>query len=62
MLKVRFNKERETKNTVLYREQNEPPYIGALYVQKHALKTMTTGAAGYPETLLVTISDGSTAS
>jgi hypothetical protein len=38
MLKVTFDRERETKNTVRYQErEEEPPVIGTLCVQKFAL-------------------------
>lgn len=48
-----FVRERETKNTVRFAEQeNEegPPVIGTVYIQKYALKRL-----GSPEKLLLTI-------
>ncbi len=58
MLKVTFDRERETKNTVRYqeREAEEPPVIGTLYVQKFALKRL-----GDPAVLALTLEAGGAA-
>jgi len=55
MLKLMFDLERETKNTVRFAERgsDEPPVIGTLYVQKHALKSL-----GEPAVLVVTLEAG----
>lgn len=52
-IKVRFDFEKETKNTRKFEEQPEPgnaPVIGTLYVQKHVLHGL-----GNPERLTITI-------
>jgi hypothetical protein len=52
-LKLSFNLERETKNTIRYAEDvtNKPPAIGTLYVQKWLL------GQDPPQRLTITISD-----
>lgn len=54
MLKITFEKEKETKNTIRFSEKVEdsPPVIGTLYVQKWALKQI-----GNPESIEVTINE-----
>lgn len=51
MERIRFKKEKETKNTVRYIEETDgkPPIIGTLYVQKWFLGKTP------PETITVTI-------
>ena len=53
-IRLRFKRERETKNTVRFEEEasesSEPPVIGTLYLQKWALKRL-----GEPEALMVTV-------
>ena len=40
-IKTDFVQDRETKNTVKFDEQSaEAPIIGALYIQKHALRKL----------------------
>lgn len=54
-IQVWFEKEKETRNTIKFREavtEGEPEVIGSLYVQKHALKEL-----GYPTRLKVTVED-----
>ena len=50
-LTIIFTYEKETKNTVRFKEDNDPPYVGALYVQKWAFKD------GVPSTLKVTVEE-----
>ena len=53
MFELIFKLEKETKNTVRFQEAERPdgpPVVGALYLQKYALKQM-----GSPDTLAVTI-------
>ena len=52
MLKITFDRERETKNTVIYQERgrDDPPAVGTLYVQKFAVRRL-----GDPAVLEVTI-------
>lgn len=48
-MKIRFVKERETKNTHRFQEmieENETAVVGTLYVQKSALEEL-----GFPENL-----------
>jgi hypothetical protein len=53
MLTLTFSRDRETKNTILFREDGpDTPAIGPLYVQKHALAKL-----GNPEKLAVVIGD-----
>ena len=53
ILEVKFTKERETKNTVRYQEQEEEGFkIGTLYIQKSAL------GSNPPSQIEVTITDG----
>jgi hypothetical protein len=42
MLELRFQRERETKNTVRLEEQvtDAPPVVGTLYLQKYALNRL----------------------
>lgn len=48
---ITFDKERDTKNTVRFQEQNDQaPVIGTLYVQKWALNQL-----GNPQTIQLTI-------
>jgi hypothetical protein len=50
---VRFQKDRDTKNTVRYAEiveEGDPAVVGTLYLQKHAVKALDN-----PESLVVTI-------
>jgi hypothetical protein len=54
-----FKRERETKNTVRFDEQQPEggaPSIGALYLQKHAARDL-----GDPEQLSVTVAAGESA-
>jgi len=50
---VGMKMEKATKNTIKYEEQNgdNPPMIGTLYVQKHAIQE----GGVYPETITVTV-------
>ena len=52
-----FEIERETKNTVRYREVEgeEPAKVGTIYVQKWALRKLNGGA--YPQKIRVTIDE-----
>ncbi len=53
MIELKFVKEKDTKNTIRFAEQERddgPPVVGTLYIQKYALKQL-----GNPETLTVTI-------
>ena len=53
-IRLRFKRERETKNTVRFEEEasesGEPPVIGTLYLQKWALKRL-----GEPDVVAVTV-------
>lgn len=53
-IKLMFAKERVTKNTIRFVEQNETDetIVGTLYIQKSALKLF-----GNPDHLMITISD-----
>lgn len=46
-IKVTFVEERETKNTIMFMEDNDDPVIGRLYIQKSAIEKIgfkgTTG-------------------
>jgi hypothetical protein len=53
-MKVEFQKERETKNTIRYMELTDPAIIGTLYVQKWALKEIDK-EGNYPDKLSVEI-------
>ena len=55
MIKLSFDRERETKNTVRFqeREGDEPALVGALYLQKAAFARL-----GDPKTLSVKIEPG----
>lgn len=37
-IRLMFERERETKNTVRFQEQSEEPIIGTLYVQKRVAR------------------------
>lgn len=53
MVEIRFELDRETKNTVRYAEvvdPGEPAVVGTLYVQKYAVERL-----GNPSSLTVTI-------
>lgn len=54
MLEVEFRREKETKNTIRFEEveseTGDPPVIGALYLQKWAVKRL-----GDPQKLKVTV-------
>jgi hypothetical protein len=54
-LELRFQVERDTKNTRRYQEEasDGPPIIGTLYVQQWALRKLTGG--GLPERVRVTV-------
>jgi hypothetical protein len=54
-LELRFEVEKDTKNTRRYREEasDGPPIIGTLYVQQWALRKLTAG--GLPERVRVTV-------
>jgi len=53
-IRLRFKRERETKNTVRFEEEvsdsGEPPVIGTLYLQKWALKRLED-----PQSVVVTV-------
>lgn len=54
-VKVKFAKEKDTKNTVRFTEvlaEGEPPAIGTLYVPKYTLSKI-----GNPDTLVITLSN-----
>ncbi len=56
-LTLTFTREKDTKNTVRYREvvpDGDPGVVGSIYVQKFALKEL-----GQPEQLTVVIRAGS---
>jgi len=57
VLVIRFDKEKETKNTIRYSEREnedgEPPMIGILYLQKFAVKRL-----GDPSVIEVVIKKG----
>ncbi len=35
-----FDREKETKNSVRFQERGQVPWVGPLYMQKHALQAM----------------------
>lgn len=51
-LEISFTKERETKGTFVYAEDetDDAPVVGTLYLKKHAAKKL-----GDPETITITI-------
>jgi len=57
VLVIRFDKEKETKNTIRFSEREnedgEPPMIGILYLQKFAVKRL-----GDPSVIEVVIKKG----
>jgi hypothetical protein len=62
-VRLKFVIEKETLNTVRYKEETEnltdKPVIGTLYVQKSALKDFgKTAGSGPPEFLYVTVEAG----
>ena len=52
-MELKFDKEKETKNTVRYQEveTDQAPAIGALYIQKWAVKQL-----GDPQTITIKLS------
>ena len=59
-VKIRFEREKETKNTVRFSEaaaDGDPLVVGTLYVQKFALKEL-----GQPEAVEIIIRPASSAS
>jgi len=49
---ITFRRLRETKNTIRFEEESDVPKIGALYIQKWALKDMFPE---YPDRIEITI-------